>query len=732
VDDSDVLVGKHLGVLVPDVRKFVFNKLAGELEEEGEEIGSSQKELEARVLLKNQTEVSVVMKVSRIISSHGKKMFTVCFREEEEEQEEENHSQVMFEAVLHSMLESAVVASSDMRILYVNPALCSLFGYTEDELIGEKVNKLMPKEMSDRHDDIVSSHLTKGTVTVIGKQEGHRVVARHKYGSSLQLLLCISKGVDRKGELVFTATFRDLRSLLARVSAEKIALSTQARCEAVLNSMLTPAVVADKVMTILFVNPATCDLFGYTVEELVGWKVNKLMPKAMADRHDGIVASHLKTGKATIIGKMEGHVIMAKHKDGTPLPLRLSVSSGCDDTGDKLFTATFHDLRENKARMSAEAQVVNTQARLEAVLNSMLEPAVVATADMNIVFINNAACSLFGYKRDKLIGHNVLMAPEAGARHDKIISRYLATGRARVIGHDPGVTVKARQKGGDLIPVMLSLSKGTDESGNLLFTATFRDLREQTRRIKAEQLVVSNQARFEAVLNTLLEPVMLVTKSMRILFCNQAAIDLFLFTEGELVGKRVNKLVLPQDRKGEESVTNRYGWDRLLSSTNIEGNHEVTLRQKSGRLVPALLALSVVPDRHGELIFCVTFSITFSNQAELRGETVLRSMLAPAVVATQGMVILFVNPAACDLFQYSQQELLGQKVNKLMPQEMADRHDGIVSEHLTKGKVTVIGKAEGHEVVGARKDGTRLPLLLSLSKGVASGEIIFTATFADR
>lgn len=104
--------------------------------------------------------------------------------------------------------------------------------------------------------------------------------------------------------------------------------------------------------------------------------------------------------------------------------------------------------------------------------------------------------------------------------------------------------------------------------------------------------------------------------------------------------------------------------------------------------------------------------------------------------AVQGIVTIdergtveYVNSAACTLFGYEQDELLGKNINMLMPSPYATEHDSYLTNYLTTGVHKVIGI--GREVVGLRKDRSTFPMHLSISEVDIDGERRFTGLIHD-
>ena len=100
---------------------------------------------------------------------------------------------------------------------------------------------------------------------------------------------------------------------------------------------------------------------------------------------------------------------------------------------------------------------------------------VVIDAHGRVETFNPAAERLFGYGADEVLGHNVdmLMPSPYREEHDTYLSRYLATGRAKIIG--VGREVQGRRKDGSTFPLHLSVGQITI-NGERRFTGILHDL----------------------------------------------------------------------------------------------------------------------------------------------------------------------------------------------------------------------------------------------------------------
>ena len=129
----------------------------------------------------------------------------------------------------------------------------------------------------------------------------------------------------------------------ARITEPVPALG-EGKLRRVIDAALDGMVVIDSSGTVLLYNDACERLFGYSAEEVVGNNVRMLMTHTDRKNHDTYIRNYLRTGTARIIGI--GRDVTGRRKDGSTVPLRLSVGELRDDDDAPLFIGTLHDLTE--------------------------------------------------------------------------------------------------------------------------------------------------------------------------------------------------------------------------------------------------------------------------------------------------------------------------------------------------------------------------------------------------
>ncbi|MEP7093858.1 MAG: PAS domain-containing sensor histidine kinase [Flavobacterium sp.] len=92
-------------------------------------------------------------------------------------------------------------------------------------------------------------------------------------------------------------------------------------------------------------------------------------------------------------------------------------------------------------------------------------------------------------------------------------------------------------------------------------------------------------------------------------------------------------------------------------------------------------------------------------------------------------IIESINPSACKLFGYPEQEVIGKNISMLMPSPHKARHDTYLSNYKNTRKPGIIGV--GRELMGLRKNGDVFPLHLGVSEVNYSGRTIYCGFIHD-
>ncbi|MEQ8604781.1 MAG: sensor domain-containing diguanylate cyclase [Marivibrio sp.] len=120
------------------------------------------------------------------------------------------------------------------------------------------------------------------------------------------------------------------------------------------------AVVAvDETQTILFVNRAACAAFGYTVDQMVGRRLETLMPERFRSAHPGQVAAYGASGApARYMGDRSNHIVGVR-ADGEEIPLGATILQ-LELRGRRVYAAILRDIRARVDRLRSLYDLANT------------------------------------------------------------------------------------------------------------------------------------------------------------------------------------------------------------------------------------------------------------------------------------------------------------------------------------------------------------------------------------
>ncbi|MDF1678703.1 MAG: PAS domain S-box protein, partial [Legionellaceae bacterium] len=115
------------------------------------------------------------------------------------------------------------------------------------------------------------------------------------------------------------------------------------------------------------------------------------------------------------------------------------------------------------------------------------------------------------------------------------------------------------------------------------------------------------------------------------------------------------------------------------------------------------------------------------NDAIFKG--IFETALDAIITIDKNGIVQSVNQAMTALFQYSERELVGQPIEKLMPEPYAKAHGSYIKRYLETGEKHVIGT--GRIVKARRKGGVIFPVFLSVNEFIIEDEHFFAGIIRD-
>ena len=143
-------------------------------------------------------------------------------------------------------------------------------------------------------------------------------------------------------------------------------------------------------------------------------------------------------------------------------------------------------------------------------------------------------------------------------------------------------------------------------------------------------------------------------------------------------------------------------------------------------------------DQHGNVTQMIEYSFditerklteTTLKESETKFRSVTQSAKDAIITADNAGKIAFCNAAACKMFGYHEEQLMGQSVSILMPHRFRAAHESGMARVFATGKSTLID--ETIELFGITKAGSEFPVELSLSTWVWGDHRYYTGIIRD-
>ena len=117
------------------------------------------------------------------------------------------------------------------------------------------------------------------------------------------------------------------------------------------------------------------------------------------------------------------------------------------------------------------------------------------------------------------------------------------------------------------------------------------------------------------------------------------------------------------------------------------------------------------------------------NSNETRLRRILETAVDGIITINRAGIVESFNAAAAEIFGYTADEVIGQNVRVLTPEPIQPLHDGYIQRFIETGQARIVGT--GREVTGRRKDGTLIPLELSINVVRQGSRMWFTGIVRD-
>jgi len=387
---QDELVGMNLSELT-DPEEFTFLRKNTEDRKKG-----LSGHYETRLRRRDGRIIDVLVSASPLTSKDGSYIETMAvvmdITERKRAEEAVKESEERFRNVFESAPIGMVLTDLDGKPIMVNRSFLDMLGYSQDEFLTNKITDIIHREDQTEIRQMINRWI-QGDV----ENENPHMEERYLH----------SDGHVVWGE-TSVALLRDALGKPLHMIVEVQDVTEQKRVgeeirrlkefnEGIVQNMSEGIIVQDDKGIITFVNPATERLLGYPPKALIGQGWDKIIAPdkhAIIEEAEGLWRE----------GKTSRYEVELLSKEGRRIPVLVSGRSMFEGERCEGIMAVFTDITEFK---QAEREIEKRQKYLESVLYNASDAIVTLDPKNLIQEWNPGAQSVFGYKREEVLGKKI-------------------------------------------------------------------------------------------------------------------------------------------------------------------------------------------------------------------------------------------------------------------------------------------------------------------------------------
>ncbi len=364
--------------------------------------------------------------------------------------------------IINTIGDPIFVKDSESRLLIVNDAFCSIFNLKRSDIIGKSLAEDVNEDERDSFLKIDREVLETGlenvnleSLTVRGTET--RLISTKK-----------TRFVDKNGKRFLIGIIHDITELKR---AESNLRSQKEYSEALIESMREGLVVFNMKTEISKVNPAFCEMSGFTEKELLGKACPYPFSPPEIEEESNRRHEKIAQGK-----ELENFETVYMKKDGTRFNVDVMVSSftNPDMTGQTYF-ATIIDTTDRK---KAEDELRLAKEFTDSLVMSMQEGLIIVNLSGKIIMVNDSTCKILGYSKEELVGME-LPYPFAKPEDFEEIAR---TNEKVAAGEAPSFQFDFIKKNGEIFKATFLTGHITDDKGDVIaLFGTMKDISEEYR-----------------------------------------------------------------------------------------------------------------------------------------------------------------------------------------------------------------------------------------------------------
>ena len=215
----------------------------------------------------------------------------------------------------------------------------------------------------------------------------------------------------------------------------------------------------------------------------------------------------------------------------------------------------------------------------------------------------------------------------------------------------------------------------------------------------------------KAVIDTVVDGIITIDGRGLVRSFNPAAERIFGYAAAEVIGENISVLTPEPHRSHHDEYLEAYLTTGVKMIIGI--GQEVEGVRKDGSRFPLELSVSEMAVGGERMFTGVVRDISERREAAARLEQVVEAAPNGMLMVDSAGAITLVNAQTERLFGYPRAELMGQPIERLVPERFRDPHPGHRTGFFAEPTARSMGS--GRELFGRRKDGSEFPIEIGLS-----------------